>query len=139
MSDERMSDEGSDADSAGLVARQCLAGHLYYPDRAVCPDCGADESDPVALDGTTGTVITWTTARATPPGVRAPNTLAIVEFEFEGTTVRALGQTTTEDVAIGDEVRPVRVDELRDPEAAFRETDSQRWDGVRFEPFEKSN
>jgi hypothetical protein len=66
--------------------------------------------------------------------VRAPNHLAIVEFDVDGTPVRAIGQLTTGDVETGDTVRPVHVDELREPGAGIREPESQDWDGYRFEP-----
>ncbi len=94
--------------------------------------------------------MTWTTSTATPPGVREPNHLAIVEFDVseasddasssrtqsgdDGASVRAIGQLTTGDVETGDEVRPVYVDELREPGAGIREPESQAWDGYRFEP-----
>jgi uncharacterized OB-fold protein len=81
-------------------------------------------------------VVTWTTSHATPPGVRQPNTLAIVEFDVDGTPVRAIGQTTTDEVATGDTVRPVYVPELRDPDAGIRDPASHDWDGFRFEPVE---
>jgi len=77
--------------------------------------------------------VTWTESRATPPGVRQPNTVAIVEFELEGTAVRVVGGTTGE-VSTGDAVRPVYVEQLRDPGAGLRDPDSQQWDGFRFDP-----
>ena len=82
------------------------------------------------------TVITWTTSTATPPGVREPNHLAIVEFDVDGESVRAIGQLTTDGVEIGDTVEPVYAEELRDPEAGIREPASQSWDGYRFRPIE---
>jgi uncharacterized OB-fold protein len=60
--------------------------------------------------------------------------MAIVEFEVGGEPVRALGQVTTDDVAIGDAVEPVHADELREPGAGIRDPESQRWDGYRFDP-----
>jgi uncharacterized OB-fold protein len=86
-------------------------------------------------------VVTWTTSTATPPGVREPNTMAIVEFDIshldlEDTFVRALGQVTTEDVETGDVVEPVYVEELRDPEVGLKSgnPESQDWDGYRWDP-----
>jgi len=84
-------------------------------------------------------VVTWTKSTATPPGVREPNTMAIVEFDIshldlEDTFVRALGQVTTDDVETGDVVEPVYVEELRDPEIGIKEPESQDWDGYRFRP-----
>ncbi|MFC7154895.1 OB-fold domain-containing protein [Halomarina halobia] len=108
-------------------------GSLSYPGHPVGPD-GSEPVGAVDLSEYTATVVTWTTSTATPPGVRAPNHLAIVEFDVDGEPVRALGQLTTDEVDIGDEVRPVYVDELREPGAGIREPDSQPWDGYRFEP-----
>lgn len=79
-------------------------------------------------------IVTWTVSTATPPGVRSPNPIAIVAFSVEDETVRAIGQLTTDEVAIGDEVRPTPCEELRDPEAGIRARESQSWGGYRFEP-----
>ncbi|MFB6073999.1 MAG: Zn-ribbon domain-containing OB-fold protein [Haloarculaceae archaeon] len=115
-------------------AHRCPNGHLTYPGHTLCPECGERQTETVDLSEATGEVVTWTTSTATPPGVRQPNTLAIVEFEVEGQSVRAIGQTTTDDVAVGDDVEPVYVEELRDPEAGIKEPESQEWDGYRFAP-----
>ncbi|MFB6136473.1 MAG: Zn-ribbon domain-containing OB-fold protein [Halobacteriaceae archaeon] len=118
-----------------LEAHRCPNGHLSYPGHVRCPECGEpQDAGSVDLTDRTATVVTWTTSTATPPGVRQPNHLAIVEFEIEGASVRAIGQLTTGDVETGDAVRPVHVEELRDPDAGIREPDSQEWDGYRFEP-----
>ena len=95
---------------------------------------GGEPVEEIDLTEHVATIVTWTTSQATPPGVRQPNHLAIVEFEVEGQAVRALGQLTTEEVEIGDEVTPVYVEELREPGAGIREPESQTWDGYRFEP-----
>ncbi|PSP97210.1 nucleic acid-binding protein [Halobacteriales archaeon QS_5_70_17] len=110
-------------------------GSISYPGHPVGPD-GSAPVDEVDLTEYTATVVTWTTSMSAPPGVREPNTLAIVEFDVDGEPVRALGQATTDEIEIGDEVRPVHVDELREPGAGIREPDSQEWDGYRFEPAE---
>ncbi|MFW6003278.1 MAG: Zn-ribbon domain-containing OB-fold protein [Halanaeroarchaeum sp.] len=117
-----------------LTAYRCANGHCYYPDHPRCPTCGTETSEPIDLTERTGTVVTWTESTATPPGVRQPNALAIVEFGVGEDTVRVVGQLTTADVAIGDAVAPVYVEELRDPEAGIREAESQEWDGYRFQP-----
>jgi len=117
-----------------LEAARCEDGHLHMPEHPVCPECGGAVVDTVDLSDRTGTVVTWTTSTATPPGVRQPNHLAIVAFEVDGEPVRTLGQLTTGAVEIGSEVKPVYVEELRDPEAGIRHPDSQTWDGYRFEP-----
>ncbi len=108
-------------------------GSIGHPGHPVGPD-GGDPVGTVDLSDRTAEVVTWTVSHATPPGVREPNALAIVEFDVEGTGVRAVGQLTTADVAVGDEVRPVHCEELRDPSVCLREPESQSWDGYRFEP-----
>jgi uncharacterized OB-fold protein len=130
-------EDGETFESGGcagnLVAGRCPEGHLTYPTHPRCPECGSEQDDRVDLSGHTATVLTWTTNTAPPPGVRKPNHLAIVEFDVEGRSVRAVGGTT-EPVETGETVRPVYVEQLRDPEAGIREPDSQAWDGYRFEP-----
>ncbi|GAA0307904.1 Zn-ribbon domain-containing OB-fold protein [Halarchaeum salinum] len=132
-------------------AYRCENGHMTYPGHTVCPECGAAQTETVDLENETGTLVTWTTSTATPPGVREPNHLGIVEFAVDGETVRALGQLTTVDgetvralgqlttgdVESGDAMTPVYCEELRDPEAGIREPESQTWDGYRFEPVEE--
>ena len=108
-------------------------GSITYPGHPVGPN-GSEPVETVDLSEYTAEVVTWTTSTATPPGVREPNTMAIVEFDVDGESVRALGQVTTDEVETGDEVRPVYVEELREPGAGIREPASQDWDGYRFEP-----
>jgi len=131
-------------------AHRCPNGHVTYPGHTVCPECGEEQTETIDLSDETGEVVTWTKSTATPPGVREPNTLAIVEFEVSeasadasdsrtesgdgGASVRALGQATTDEIETGDTVEPVYVEELRDPDAGIRERESQAWDGFRFEP-----
>ena len=116
-----------------LEAARYADGTVLYPPRAIGPD-GGEPVEFVDLSDRTARVVTWTTSTATPPGVRSPNPLAIVAFDVGETSVRAIGQLTTDDVAIGDTVRPVHVEELRDPGAGIRHPESQDWDGYRFEP-----
>ncbi|WP_408958744.1 nucleic acid-binding protein [Natrinema sp. 74] len=108
-------------------------GTISYPGHPRGPN-GAKPAETIDLSEYTAEIVTWTTSTATPPGVREPNHLAIVEFDVKGETVRAIGQLTTGDIETGDEVQPVHVDELRDPDAGIRDPDSQAWDGYRFEP-----
>jgi hypothetical protein len=132
--DDDPADERADADPTMDAARY-PDGSLTYPEHPIGPG-GEAPVDTVDLSEYTAEVITWTTSTATPPGVREPNTLAIVEFDVDGEPVRAIGQVTTDAVETGDVVRPVYCAELRDPEAGIREPDSQSWDGFRFEPTE---
>ncbi|MFC7138284.1 Zn-ribbon domain-containing OB-fold protein [Halosimplex aquaticum] len=120
-------------------AHVCENGHVTYPGHTLCPDCGAKQTETLDLADRTGEVVTWTKSTATPPGVREPNTLAIVEFDLSGEDltdeyVRAVGQVTTEEVETGDPVEPVYAEQLRDPEAGIKVPESQDWDGYRFEP-----
>ncbi|WP_424004522.1 Zn-ribbon domain-containing OB-fold protein [Haloarcula salina] len=123
-----------------LEAGICPNGHVSYPTHPRCPDCGEPQEETLDLSERTAEVVTWTKSTATPPGVRQPNTLAIVEFDITdvaGATdefVRALGQATTEEIETGDAVEPVYVEELRDPEVGIKVPESQDWDGYRWEP-----
>ncbi|WP_135534525.1 MULTISPECIES: Zn-ribbon domain-containing OB-fold protein [Halostella] len=117
-----------------LNAHRCPNGHVTYPGHTRCPECGEKQVETVDLSDRTAEVVTWTKSTATPPGVREPNTLAIVEFELDDDSVRALGGATTDEIETGDTVEPVYVDEVRDPDAGIREPESQEWDGYRFEP-----
>jgi len=116
-------------------AHECENGHLTYPAHTRCPECGQPQTGTVDLSDREGEVLTWTTVSASPTGVRESNTLAVVEFAVDDRTVRAIG-STTQDVDVGDTVRPVYVEQLRDPDASFRATDRQSWDGYRFGPIE---
>lgn len=117
-----------------LAAVRYDDGTISYPGHAVGRN-GGEPVETIDLSERTARIVTWTNVTSTPPGVRQPNALAIVEFDVDGTAVRAIGQlTTTEDVEIGTAVRPVYDDELRDPGSAVRVEDSQDWDGYRFDP-----
>ncbi|ELY44209.1 PhlB family protein [Natronorubrum bangense] len=124
-------------------------GSISYPGHPRGPG-GSEPVETIDLSEYTAEVITWTKSTATPPGVREPNTLAIVEFDVseasddasssrtqsgdDSESVRAIVQLTTDDVETGDEVEPVYVEELREPGAGIREPESQDWDGYRFDP-----
>ena len=109
-------------------------GLISYPGHPRGRD-GSAPTETIDLSEYTGEVLTWTTSTATPPGVREPNTLAIVEFDVDGESVRALGQTTTDEIEIGTTVTPVYVEELREAGVGLKDADGpQEWDGYRFEP-----
>ena len=116
-----------------MEAARYADGSITYPSHPVGPG-GEEPVETVDLSEYTATVITWTTSTATPPGVREPNHQAVVEFDVEGEPVRAIGQLTTDEIETGSAVRPVYVDELREPGAGIREPASQTWDGYRFDP-----
>ena len=121
-------------------------GTISYPGHPRSRN-GAEPVGTIDLSEHTAEVVTWTTSTATPPGVREPNHLAIVEFDVgealkaseddsadDGEeSVRALVQLADGDVETGDEVEPVYTEELREPGAGIREPESQDWDGYRFE------
>jgi uncharacterized OB-fold protein len=125
-----MSDSNSNAHE--MEAYRYSDGSITYPGHPVGPD-GSEPEETVDLSEYTATVVTWTTSMATPPGVRQPNTIAIVEFDVDGEPVRAIGQVEEgAEVDIGDEVEAVYCEELREPGAGIRHPDSQEWDGFRF-------
>ncbi|GAB7093647.1 Zn-ribbon domain-containing OB-fold protein [Halolamina litorea] len=131
-----MSDHDTETtDEPELTAHRYPDGSITYPGHPYGPG-GEPPVDTVDLSEYTAEVVTWTTSTATPPGVRQPNHLAIVEFDVDGQPVRALGQLEYGNVEIGDAVEAFHVDELRDPEAGIREPASQEWDGFRFRPIE---
>jgi len=152
MSDHETTDtDAGDEAEPTFEAAEYADGTVTYPPHTVSPN-GAERVGTVDLGDHAARVVTWTTSTATPPGVREPNTLAIVEFEmgddYDGPPVRALGQVASRgdavdgddsgdaDVDIGDRVEPVYADDLREPGAGIREPESQDWDGFRFRPVE---
>jgi uncharacterized OB-fold protein len=130
-----MSDDDT-SERLEMTAYRYPDGSLTYPGHPRGPG-GQEPVGTVDLSEYTAEVITWTTSTATPPGVRQPNHLAIVEFDVDGEPVRALGQLEEGTVEIGDEVEPVYEPELRDPDVGIREPESQEWDGYRFRPVEE--
>jgi len=125
----------SDESQPAMAAARYPDGSILYPAHPVGPD-GNEPVDTVDLSEYTATLITWTSSTATPPGVRQPNHLGIVEIDVEGEPVRAIGQLTTDGVEIGDTVEAIYAEELREPGAGIREPESQAWDGYRFRPIE---
>src|SRR5699024_5852106 len=103
-------DEGADGAEKSMTAARCADGAISYPPHPLGPD-GSEPVEFVDLSDHTATIVTGTTNTAPPPGVREPNHLAVVEFEIEGESVRALGQLATGDVEIGERVRPVYTEE----------------------------
>jgi uncharacterized OB-fold protein len=129
-------DAGSEHEREGRPAMEAVRyddGTLTYPGHPIGPE-GGEPVETVDLSEHTAEIVTWTTSTAPPPGVPEPNHLAVVEFDLDGEAVRALGQLTTGDVEIGEEVAPTYVEQLREPGAGIREPGSQEWDGYRFEP-----
>lgn len=117
-----------------LLAHKCGNDHVTYPGHYRCPECHEQQTETIDLREKRGRIVTWTNSTSTPPGVRAPNPLAIIEFELDIDTVRVIGGLTTTNVTIGQTVRPVYEDTLRDPDAGIRLPDTQEWSGYRFAP-----
>jgi len=121
-------------DAPPMEAQRYEDGSISYPTHPRSLG-GAEPVETIDLSEHTAEVITWTESTATPPGVREPNTIAIVEFDIDGERVRAVGQVVEDaDVKIGDEVEPVYAEELREPGAGIKEPESQEWDGYRLRP-----
>ena len=135
MSEHQETHDAESDEQPPMEAARYPDGSILYPAHPLGPD-GQEPVEMVDLSEYRATVVTWTTSTATPPGVREPNHLAIVEFTVDGESVRAIGQLTTDEVAIGDAVEPVYAPELRDPDAGIRDPESQSWDGYRFRPAE---
>jgi hypothetical protein len=148
QADEAIASDGEGAARPPMEAYRYPDGSITYPGHPIGPG-GEEPVGTVDLAEYTATVVTWTVSTATPPGVRQPNAIAVVEFDVDGEPVRAIGQLATGDasegeseageapspgVEIGDEVRPVYAEELRDPDVGIRIAESQEWDGFRFEP-----
>ncbi|MFC7073081.1 nucleic acid-binding protein [Halovenus rubra] len=130
---ERASSTDRDVEHHQLLAHGCQNDHFTVPGHPRCPACGEPQEKTLDLTKKTGIVKTWTRVAATPPGVREPNTLAIVEFALEVDTVSMLGGTI-EQVSLGEQVRPVYIDTLRDADESVRQGANQSWGGFRFEP-----
>lgn len=122
-----------DESDRSMKAARYANGSIVYPPHPLGPD-GGEPVETVDLSEHTAMVVTWTTSTSPPPGVDEPNHLAIVEFDVNGEPVRALGQLTTDNIEIGDEITPVYAEKLRDSDMGIRESESQEWDGYRFEP-----
>ena len=135
MSEQQDAHDAESDEQPPMEAARYPDGSILYPAHPLGPD-SQEPVEMVDLSEYRATVVTWTTSTATPPGVREPNHLAIVEFTVDGESVRAIGQLTTDEVAIGDAVEPVYAPELRDPDAGIRDPESQSWDGYRFRPAE---
>ena len=135
MSDNQDARDAESDEQPPMEAARYPDGSILYPVHPLGPD-GQKPVEMVDLSAYRATVVTWTTSTATPPGVREPNHLGIVEFHVDGESVRAIGQLTTDEIEIGDTVEPLYVPALRDPDAGIRDPESQSWDGYRFRPVE---
>jgi uncharacterized OB-fold protein len=86
----------------GYKCKKC--GAATYPKRLICPSCKGKDFVELPL-GDEGRIVTFTKLWAVPEGIeQLPLTLAIAEFNDK---VRVTGQVLSEEVKIGDRVRPV--------------------------------
>lgn len=106
------------------VAFECKnCRKIVYPKHAVCPDCRGREFAEVKL-GNQGRVLTYVKLYAVPEGVsQMPLVLGIVEFD---NGVRVTGQITSENVKLGDKMRPAW--------GFLRKAHEKELYGFRFEP-----
>jgi len=82
--------------------------HVWYYERAVCPNCHSRSFDRVPSK--TGTVVARTTVHVTPDGVPQPLELGLVSYEEGG---HVLGQLADETVSRGQFVVLAGTHELR--------------------------
>jgi len=93
-------DDAISIDPQGLKGIACRAcSRRSFPQRPLCPHCGADTIDNVALSDR-GRVASWTVVHQAPPPLKTPYTLATVDLD-DG--VRLLGAAVG-DVQIDTEV-----------------------------------
>ena len=81
----------------GVACRVC--SRRSFPERPLCPHCGADAVDNVMMAGR-GRIVSWTVVHQAPPPLQTPYTLVTVDLD-DG--VRLLGAATGA-VEIDDEV-----------------------------------
>lgn len=87
--------------------------HRWYYSGERCPECGAEDVDTYQL--AEGRVVATTTVHATPPGVREPNSLAIVRFD----DITLIAQLEDETIETGDDVTFGEESVLRDGDTAI--------------------
>lgn len=99
----------------GSKCREC--GNVFFPKRAICPACVAEDTLEEVPLGTRGTINSFATVRVAPAGFAAPYTQALVDLP-EGLTIFSIivGETSgSAALEIGAEVElvigPVSVDE----------------------------
>jgi uncharacterized OB-fold protein len=85
----------------GFKCKKC--GAIAYPKRLLCPSCRGKNFEEYPLSE--GKIVTYTKLWTIPEGIeQLPLTLAIAEFDGK---VRVTGQVLSEEIKIGDRVRPV--------------------------------
>ncbi len=92
-----------------LIGGKCPScGGLVYPHRQVCPYCGREGLEAVALPRR-GRVVTYAVVRNPPRGFegREPYVIAVVELEGGARVLAQLTDVRPEDVRVGMEVEAV--------------------------------
>lgn len=95
----------------GLRGLHCTTcGRRSFPERPLCPHCGADTIERVLLPQR-GRVCSFTIVRQAPPHLKTPYTLVTVDFE-DGTRVLGAGEGKIEiGNAVTVELYPKQTDE----------------------------
>jgi uncharacterized protein len=87
-----------------LEAGKCTkCGHINFPGRLICPECGAKEFEMIRLAGT-GTLETFTVIHTAPDGFAdlAPYAVGVVKLD-EGISILAqIADCNTTELKIGD-------------------------------------
>ena len=91
-----------------LVGTKCNdCGHITYPRKKICPECGSLKIEDVRL-GRTGTVHTYCVNWVLPPGLEPPVAVVIVELDGGGMYQGIITEIANPDqVKIGDRVEMV--------------------------------
>lgn len=97
MSEPKTPTAGSDGIDRAFECESC--SNRWYYTRARCTECGSESFETYPLEA--GRVMATTTVHATPPGVRAPNRLALVQFDRG---IRLIAQLGGPPVSAGDSV-----------------------------------
>ncbi|MFB6107428.1 MAG: Zn-ribbon domain-containing OB-fold protein [Haloplanus sp.] len=105
-----MNDSDSQNDTSVWVCDDCQ--ERWYYGRALCPACGCASVDSADLG--VGRLVATTTARVTPPDVRAENPLGLARFADDVAVIAQLPADESHRPTVGDEVNLVGDETLRD-------------------------
>jgi uncharacterized OB-fold protein len=100
-----------------IMATRCNGcGHIEFPPRADCPDCGAKGFEWVNISGR-GTLVTYTTIHAAPTGFgdRTPYTIGVIDLETGGRLLSWVQDVPEEELEVGMELQ-AHIEKL-EPEA----------------------
>lgn len=97
MTESKKSTAGTEPIDTAFKCKSC--SNRWYYTRSHCTECGSTAFETYPLE--TGRVMATTTVHATPPGVRTPNRLALVQFDGG---IRLIAQVRGPPVSAGDSV-----------------------------------